>query len=218
MRYYLSVYTLQPANSLQRMLVEESQEWHGCLIESDASRAACLEKMSACVGHCKHPYIIHAGKDTFVLETLKEVIDYVNDKLQSGTVAECSQPNEETEQFKPQQIEYPHSEALVSRDGVIGIVANVVEVEGAAGYLCYQGFLSPSMHGFIYDGGYALADEVAPISYEQYKILAKEIFKLHKQAEIVENSMRAVFRAQKTGKPQYITYQSKMNNEPCTTR
>ena len=115
-------------------------------------------------------------------------------------------------------IDYPRSEALVSRGGVIGVVTNVVEVEGAAGYLCYQGFLSPSMHGFIYDGGYALADEVAPISHEQYKIMAKEIFKLHKQAEIVENSMKAVFRAQKTGKPQYITHQSKMNNEPCTTR
>ena len=52
MRYYLSVYTLQPANSLQRMLVEEAQEWHGCLIESDAARSACYEKMSACVGRC----------------------------------------------------------------------------------------------------------------------------------------------------------------------
>ena len=135
-------------------------------------------------------------------------------------MAECSQPNEETEQSKPQQIEYPRSEALVSRDGVVGIVTNVVEVEGAARYFCYQGFLSPSMHGFIYDGGYALADEVAPISHEQYRILAKEVFMLHKQAELVENSMRVLFNAKRNGTPQYVTYQSKMNKTDnlCTTR
>lgn len=152
------------------------------------------------VKHHARRYIV--SYDGFIIskQDYQSVINLINDRIPDTT------------------IEYPRSEALVSRGGVIGIVTNVAEVEGAAGYLCYQGFLSPSMHGFICDGGYALADEVAPISHEQYKILAKEIFKLHKQAEIVENSMKAVFRAQKTRNPQYITYQSKMNNEPCTTR
>ena len=152
------------------------------------------------VKHHARRYIVSYDRFVISKQDYQSVINLINDRIPDTT------------------IEYPRSEALVSRGGVIGIVTNVVEVEGAAGYLCYQGFLSPSMHGFIFDGGYALADEVAPISHEQYKILAKEIFKLHKQAEVVENSMKAVFRAQKTGKIQYITHQSKMNNEPCTIR
>lgn len=56
MRYYLDVYTLKPANSLQKALVDEAQEWHGCLIESDAAKAACIEKMMSCVGHCNGHY------------------------------------------------------------------------------------------------------------------------------------------------------------------
>lgn len=154
------------------------------------------------VKHHARRYIV--SYDGFIIskQDYQSVINLINDRIPDTT------------------IEYPRSEALVSRGGVIGIVTNVAEVEGAAGYLCYQGFLSPSMHGFIYDGGYALADEVAPISHEQYRILAKEIFKLHKQAELVENSMRVLFNAKRKGTPQYVTYQSKMNKTDnlCTTR
>lgn len=56
MRYYLDAYTTKPANSLQNALVEQAAEWHGCLVESDAARAACIETMAACVGRCNRDF------------------------------------------------------------------------------------------------------------------------------------------------------------------
>ena len=74
MRYYLSVYTLQPANSLQRMLVEEAKRWNGTLIDSDRAKddlillfRTYIEKANKQCAKCR-ACRLDTGEDVFVID------------------------------------------------------------------------------------------------------------------------------------------------------
>lgn len=101
--------------------------------------------------------------------------------------------------------------AVVVRDGAIGLAVNVKTTD-VPGFVSYEGFKTAYIHKYLYDSGIVERRNVAYIGDAQYLALVKELYKLQKQAELVETTLRTIFLANKEI-PAYITHQSKINEQ-----
>ena len=116
--------------------------------------------------------------------------------------------------------------AIVLRDGDIGL-ATAEQLCSAWPYYEYRGFQSARLHRPMYDGGHVADTEhawrnryegIVFIGEEQWRVLQEEMFKLRKQAELLDTTLRTIYF---TAKRAYVDIPSRMNDKqtnPCTTK